>query len=573
MGQSKERSSQIHFYMSLYSSFTYPLYYMSPSTCPLMDLIQQGASGASCGSCCCCCHRIDSSECTSHEMNTTAKYADLLNCRRFGELCVADTPGDLEELALLLQEVSGSNAWEDVNCQVYFLHVLCASDTRIHLLRKYFPLPSSIELYETPYKGPNVVGECTDQCETAFCFSYLQDQGTLAIHTTCMSGSSATLEYIIHNTPESSDLLVGVDERNCTPLFYCAYNSTKTCSTTAPLLVDEMARRGLSFSDVTSYDEYRTPWKSPQVTAIHWFIRRARCYGDGTVEAQHMISLVRHMLAVLTREQWIELEDVAKKPFIFDIVLVEGLQLFDFVVDKMKAIDYRVNVIEEIESFSSFCMRMWYTSWFDNIIDYFGDIALTFNSSFQGTIVDIILRSHESQTTLEQWDAAEKILDRVPDEVFFRRCLFTQISFLHTWASNAHEKTCGTILSYIRGRVSDDKFFETDRIGRTPIHAAYKYHKYGLIEAFHSMFDECQLRAMDNYGSTPFHLFCFETSLKFHPELLARLSFVASLTPKAVFTQPDRCGLTPRDILMARLDFSESDVDSILGVRAKGAML
>lgn len=515
-----------------------------------------------------------------------AKYADLLSCRRFGELCVADTPGDLEELTLLLREVSGSDAWDDVNCQVYFLHVLCASDSRIHLLRTYFPLPSSIELYETPYKGPIVAGGCTDQCGIAFCFSYLQDQGTLAIHTTCMSGSSATLEYIIRNTPESSDLLVGVDERNCTPLLYCTYNARETCYTTAPLLVDEMARRDLSFSAVTRYDRYRAHWKSLQVTAVHQFIRRARCYGDGTVEAQRMISLVRRMLAVLTREQWIDLENVAKTPFIFDIVLVDGLQLFDFVVDKMKAINYRVDVSMNIEPFVSFCESMCCTSWFHDIIDYFGDIALTFDSKIRGSIVDSILRHGETQTTLEQWDAAEKILDRVPDEVFLR-VNFTKNSFLHTWMCFAKEQTFEPILSYIRGRVDDTRFYEADIIGRTPIHVAYRHHRYWVIEKLHSMFDECHFCAVDNHGNTPFHLLCVnvgpylryrtdgtpEDRCELHPDFLARLSFVASLTPKAVFAQPNLRGLTPRDILIGSHYFSESLVDSILCVRTKGAIL
>ena len=536
-------------------------------------------------------------------MDTGTEYHDLLSCRRFHELRVADTTDDLEALSRTLEYVSTSKLWDDVNYQVYFLYVLCASDSRIHLLRKYFPLPSSISLYETPFRFPDTDTDTDidvfDHCDDTFCLCYCCDQGTLAIHYVCLYGSSQVLEYIICNTSEHDiKLLVQIDERNRTPLIYCYYRAVQTCTTTAPILVDEMARRGLRFSDATIYDKYGgyREYCIP-ITAVSGFISAARRYKDESVMAHNLISLVRRMLTLLTRQQWLLLEHVHGGPFIFDLVLVDGLHLFDFVVDKMKAIYYHVNAVDCIGSFSRFISRTWDKSWFNNVIDYFGPITLTFHAEspagINDTIVEILLCDDKSQTTHEGWVMAKRLLDRVPCEVFFLRDA-SQKTFLHKWVKHTSNHTLELVLDYICKRVGNAHFLETDFWGNTVIHAAYSTCNTWLIEKLHSMFDEHHFCVVDVYGNTPFHGLCIYnasslcyrnplTTISEHcdvtysgdpyTDLVMTMSFVASLTPKMVFTQRNKQNRTPRDILISSEILSESDVDHILAPRTKGAIL
>jgi len=125
------------------------------------------------------------------------------------------------------------------------------------------------------------------------------------------------------------------------------------------------------------------------------------------------------------------------------------------------------------------------------------------------------------------------------------------------------------------------------------IHIAHKFSNTELIEMLYYMFDPNQLLVVDNKGNTPFHIMCreylitdgyclaepyededegwrrIETEKR---EIIDKLHFVATLTPKSVFVQKNIEGKTPRDILSTIHFFEDTDIAYILHTNPKGAM-
>ena len=407
-------------------------------------------------------------------MDILLEPTQLFTCEYFRRLCTDDTPGGLEIITRLMEKVYEHSAWRDVNYKVYFLHVLCTSDTRIQLLKKYFPLPLNIHLYTWRYKR-HVYGKCSHpQCyreywkngwdPSAFCLREMRESQTTAIHTVSMWGSSGIMEYIIRNSYTNDGILIQKDTRCRTPLLYCTLNIQKTVITTIPLLIDEIHNRKIDFLTET-YSFYPNSMRGHKpMTELHQLMYLAK--NNQFSFGENLKSLIIRILEHFTREQWYEFDNLSQGPLLIWDEMIVKMDLFETVTTIMTMADYRIDIQTHSTDFSRFLLYMWHNNYFQAIFPYFGDELVYFKHTIQeetvgDTILHLIFSSHNINDE-KRWDSVKLFLDNIPDSVFLEHNRYGN-TFLHGWVPHLSFEELG-LKDHTFSRIVP---YVCDRLGKT----------------------------------------------------------------------------------------------------------